>query len=108
MYTIGIRIQSHVRRLTLNSLTIHYRFPLLFKRDSAGVRAFCFEGQTVQVGSNLENAHDGVIRDLYKHAVAAERAGDLGWNAGSLACLVCHRVSHHIYYSFVGMPQGLY
>jgi len=69
--------------------------------------AFDFEGQTVQLGASLKNAHNGVIRDSYGHATVAERAGDSGWNACPPACLVCRLVSHHIYYLSVGRPQGL-
>ena len=74
----------------------------------ADADAFDFEGQTVQLGTSLENAHDGMICDLYGHVTVAEWAGDLGWNACPPACLVCRLVSHHIYYSSVGRPQGLY
>ena len=51
--------------------------PLSFLRATpAGVSAFDLEGQMGEVGTSLENAHDGVIHDPYKHAMLDERAGD--------------------------------
>jgi len=80
--------------------------PTLFKHNLASVGAFDQEGQKVQVGASLKNTHN-VIYTLYKHAVVAEQAGDSGWNACSLALLVCHHVFYHVCYSSVRTSQGL-
>ena len=80
--------------------------PTLFKHNLTSVGAFDQEGQKVQVGAGLENAHD-VIYTSYKHGVVAGRARDSGWNACSPAFLVCHHVFYHVCYSSVRMSQGL-
>ena len=80
--------------------------PTLFKHNLTSVGAFDQEGQKVQVGASLKNAHN-VIYTLYKHGVVAGQARDSDWNACSLAFLVCHHIFYCVCYSSVRMSQGL-
>jgi len=100
MYTIGIHFRSHVQVIWP---WIHWLSLIV---SLAGVGAFDFEGQTVQVSTSLENTQDGVIHDSYGHATVTKQAGSSGWNARWPVCLVCRLVSHHIYYLLCSWALG--